>query len=131
MSLGDTLRKIREQHGLTQEQFADKVGVKRTTYISYENSKTNPDFEFVRKVVDIFDVSILDFLEEEAETKTNVLRSSPAIYDSGLKRDDTPLSSEEKLLVEYYRSLDDKEKTVFYEQVKNDFLDKICGFPSE
>ncbi len=131
MSVGDTLRRIREQHGLTQEQFADKIGVKRTTYISYETSKTNPGFEFIKKVVGIFDVSFLDFLEEEPDPKTAILRSPDVPYDSGLKREDEPLSYKEKFLIEYYRSLSDEEKAIFYEQIRNDFLDKLCGFPDE
>ena len=131
MSVGDTLRKLREQHGLTQEQFADKIGVKRTTYISYETSKTNPGFVLIRKIADIFDVSILDFMEDEPPKQFDVLRSPEVIYHPEIKRGDLLLTSEEKFIVDYYRSLNGEEREIFLSRLKDDFFDKRCGSSDE
>ena len=73
MSVGNTLRKLRERNGMTQEQFADKIGVKRTTYISYETSKTSPAFSLVKKIAEIFDVSILDFTSDDEDNRLSTL----------------------------------------------------------
>ncbi len=134
MSVGAVLKRIREKNGLTQEQFADKIGVKRTTYISYENSKTKPDFDLIEKIAEIFDVSILDF-SEDGENNSGVtwleFNSIEPVYDAGYKRNPKILSGEEEFIIEYFRSLDDKEKKEFFEDVKNGYLDKKCGISEE
>ncbi len=131
MSVGNILRKIREENGLTQGQFADKIGVKRTTYISYENSKTNPEFSLIKKIAKIFDVSIVEFLEEEERPRMSELNAPEVVYNAGSERKDTVLSSEEKLLVMYFRSLDGKEKEEFFKEIKNDYLDRKCSTNEE
>lgn len=38
----DRIRKIRKDTGLTQEKFADKLGLKRNTIATYETGKSEP-----------------------------------------------------------------------------------------
>lgn len=130
MGIGHTLKKIREKNGLTQEQFADKIGVKRTTYISYENSKTSPGFELIEKIAEIFGVSLLDFSEEDEQTKSNVwleFRSPDSIYNPGTKKEPKKLSGDEDMIINYYRLLEKEDKAEFFEKIKDAYLDIICG----
>lgn len=41
-TLGDRLRKARQTTGLEQAEFADAVGIARTTVINYENDRVRP-----------------------------------------------------------------------------------------
>lgn len=131
MGIGNTLKKIREKNGLTQEQFADKIGVKRTTYISYEMSKTTPDFELVEKIAEIFGVSLLDFSDEKDENpKSNVwieFRAPEKKFNSGANDGPQKLTSDENVIINYYRLLQDKDKEEFFEKIKDAYLDIICG----
>lgn len=132
MSVGETLKKIREKSGLTQEQFADRIGVKRTTYISYETSKTNPEFVLVAKIAEMFGVELQDFFDEEKHSgKILELNSQEIKYQTDVDESFPGLSSDEVLLVKYFRSLEKDEKTDFFEEIKNDYLDRKCGLKFE
>lgn len=134
MGIGHTLKKIREKNGLTQEQFADKIGVKRTTYISYETSKTSPDFELIEKIAKLFGVSLLDFSDDESEETDNTwleFNAPESVYNPGTKREQKKLSGDEDMIINYYRLLQNEDKAEFYEKIKNAYLDIICGVDSE
>ncbi len=130
MGIGHTLKKIREKNGLTQEQFADKIGIKRTTYISYETSKTSPGFDLIEKIAEVFGVSLLEFSEDEEQPKSNVwleFRAPDAEYNPGTKKEPKKLSGDEDMIINYYRLLEKGDKAEFFEKIKNAYLDIICG----
>ncbi|MBE6756784.1 MAG: helix-turn-helix transcriptional regulator [Ruminococcaceae bacterium] len=131
MSIGKKLKKFRESHGLTQEQFAYKAGVKRTTYISYENDRTIPDFLVISRIAKEFGVDINEFCDEEIEPKFAVLNAPEVIYNAGANNNKKTLTSEERLLLAYFRTLGDGERKEFFEKIKNDFLDRRCGTNEE
>lgn len=134
MGVGHTLKKIREKNGLTQEQFADKIGVKRTTYISYENSKTSPGFELIEKIAQIFDIPLLAFSEEDKVKKDTFLefRAPEPVYNPAINSTDSKkLSGEEDMIVNFYRRLNEEDKAAFFEKIKNAYLDIICGVDNE
>lgn len=58
---GKRLREVRKNKGLKQQEIAELLGVKRNTYSDWENGKTEPSFESLVKLVDLFEVS-LDWL---------------------------------------------------------------------
>ena len=45
---GQRLKELRKEHGYTIEQFADMVGISKSTLGSYENDKRMPDIEILR-----------------------------------------------------------------------------------
>lgn len=62
----ERLKKLRKNTKLTQEKFADKFGIPRTTYSGYETGKSEPDLATITILADYFDVSI-DFLTGRTE----------------------------------------------------------------
>jgi len=52
---------LREQHHLTQEDVAQKLGIKREQVAKYENGTTIPKLPHAMRLADIYDVS-LDWL---------------------------------------------------------------------
>ncbi len=55
------LRALREEHGMTQRELADRLGVAAGTIAMYETGKREPDFERCIEIADLFHVD-LDYL---------------------------------------------------------------------
>lgn len=65
------LRKLR---GWTQEEFAQKLGIKRSLVGAYEEERAEPNYEVLETVSDLFKVSIDDLLRKDlGETKGSYL----------------------------------------------------------
>jgi DNA-binding XRE family transcriptional regulator len=58
MTIADNLKMIRIKLKLTQDDFANKLGVSRYSIIKYELGKTQPSTDFYKLLIDIFDVNI-------------------------------------------------------------------------
>lgn len=58
MDVGEQLREIRTDRGLTQEQVASQLNVSRQTISNWENNKNLPDLEMVVKISIIFKLSL-------------------------------------------------------------------------
>ena len=57
----EQLRILRKRDGLTQAEVAARLGVDRSTYAKYENGQSEPNFEMLQKLADLFRSSA-DFL---------------------------------------------------------------------
>ena len=57
----NNLKLYRKQHGLTQEQVAEQLGVSRQAVAKWERGETVPDLDNIIALADIYEVSI-DFL---------------------------------------------------------------------
>lgn len=57
MGLGSRLKKARKKLRLTQKQVADKIGIDDTTISKYENDKSEPDIETLKKLANLYEVS--------------------------------------------------------------------------
>lgn len=51
--LGERLREERERLGLSQAEFAEKVGVHRNTQVRYESGKRQPDSDYMAQIQDL------------------------------------------------------------------------------
>jgi|SRR5690606_24498095 len=71
MAIGDRLRSLREQKGMSREQVADKLGLSYWAVAKYEGNKRNPDPEIIKKYADFFDISVDYIYEREAKAKYN------------------------------------------------------------
>jgi len=59
--LNERLRQLRNEAGLTQQEFADKLYISRDTYAQYEIDRRNPDYETLDKIAAYYKVSV-DYL---------------------------------------------------------------------
>ena len=57
MTLGEKIKKLRKQRGLSQEALAEKVNVTRQTISKWELNQSSPDLDFIAQLSDIFNVS--------------------------------------------------------------------------
>ena len=54
---GKRLKELRKEHGYTIEQFADMVGISKSTLGYYENDKRMPDIEILARISNVLNVS--------------------------------------------------------------------------
>ncbi len=111
-TLGENLARLRKAHDLTQQQVADILKIKRSTYAYYEHG-VNPGNENIKKLAAIFSVSThalvygeedlgldsqpLIFHDDSSIFKTPEVESAPMGFAS--------LNFQEKMLVSYLRML--------------------------
>ena len=118
--LGDRLRAIRKEHGLTQQNIADVFGVDRTTYTVYEGGSITPSPATLVKLSQIYNVTVgyLIGVEEnhpelrkipEEKQREKLLSSDPISL----------LKKEEKELMLYFRVLSDAEKHKIIDEMKD------------
>lgn len=58
---------IRKQQGLTQEEFANKIGVKRHSLGSYEEGRASPSIETIKKIATLYNISIDDLVTKNLQ----------------------------------------------------------------
>lgn len=66
----EQLRILRKREGMTQAEVSVKLGVDRSTYAKYETGQSEPNFETVQILAEMFGVSV-DFLIGNAPKKTS------------------------------------------------------------
>jgi len=54
----ENLKSIRKEKGLTQKQVAFKLGVVESCYANWEQGRTEPSISMLRKLCEIFIISI-------------------------------------------------------------------------
>jgi len=56
-----TLKMLRLQHGLTQQELAEQLGISAVTISGYELGRREPSIEILERIADCFGVSV-DYL---------------------------------------------------------------------
>lgn len=106
------LVKLRNNIGLSQQDVAEKIGIKKTTYWSYETGRTEPPIEILNKLADFFGCSV-DYLLGH-QTKNTVYLDS--------------LTENQKEAISLIKTLSDREtaKVIGYiERIKETPLEDI------
>ena len=63
MALGEKIKAMRKQDGLTQSQLAEKIGVHETTIRRWERGKGLPSIDDIKKLSGLFKIASEDFLD--------------------------------------------------------------------
>lgn len=71
IKIGDRLKTLRQNKGLTQAQLADNIGIPRTTYANYETNKREPKIEVLNKIAEQLGITIDDILTKNFINKDN------------------------------------------------------------
>lgn len=59
----NTIKKLRKEHGLRQEDMARVLGVSRQTIIAIENDKYNPTLELAMKLARLLNTPVEEIFE--------------------------------------------------------------------
>ena len=62
MSFCENLKSARKELGLTQKQIANELNVVESCYANWEQGRTEPNIENLRKLSKLFDVSLDELL---------------------------------------------------------------------
>ena len=68
---GKRLKELRKANGYTIEQFAEAVGISKSTVGYYENNNRMPDIEILSRIADVLNVSA-DYLIGKTNTTATV-----------------------------------------------------------
>lgn len=67
--IGAFIKELRNEKNLTQEQFAEILGVSNRSISRWENGNNMPDFDLVIEIANYFDITIDEFLDGERKTE--------------------------------------------------------------
>ncbi|HFL2422551.1 TPA: helix-turn-helix domain-containing protein [Clostridioides difficile] len=93
------LRELRKEMHLSTQEIADKLNVHYTSIQNWENGRRKIDIEKLKELSHIYNVSI-DYILCLTDNRENI-----------------QLEEEEKQLLNNYRELDTKSKTIVQEQI--------------
>ena len=72
MNLGDKLIELRKENKMSQEKFAEILGVTRQTISNWENYKNEPDISMIIKISDVFHISLDILLKGDTKMVSNM-----------------------------------------------------------
>jgi transcriptional regulator with XRE-family HTH domain len=74
---------LRKKKNITQNDFANKLGLKRTTITNYETGTSSPDNERLVAIAKILGVSIDDLLTKDLSSfKTGIVSETSTLYET-------------------------------------------------
>src|SRR5471030_304013 len=68
-TIPSNIKYLRKKKGLTQQQFADEMDIKRSLVGAYEEERAEPKYELLKKIAIFFDISVDDFINETINDK--------------------------------------------------------------
>ena len=63
--IGQFLKRLRKEKGMTQEQFAEMMGVSGRTVSRWETGSNMPDLDILIQIADYYEVEIKEILDGE------------------------------------------------------------------
>ena len=66
IQVGNRIKEIRKSKGLSQREVAKRLNMAFSTYSNYENNNREPNFETLKRIADVLDVSIAQLVNDEA-----------------------------------------------------------------
>ncbi|MCL2507607.1 MAG: helix-turn-helix domain-containing protein [Oscillospiraceae bacterium] len=110
--LAETLRKLREESGYTQQNVADFLGIDRSTYTYYETGNTRPKVSTLTKLSHMYGVGLAEIVphsyREPEDLTVSLDEPLPDIGDETLRRF-RALTRKERELVMLFRACSDKD----------------------
>lgn len=67
--ISSNIKFLRKKRGLTQQQFADQIGIKRSLVGAYEEERAEPKYELLKNIASFFETTVDDFINETINEK--------------------------------------------------------------
>ncbi len=108
MTLAESIKNIRKQYKMTQEDVAKFLGISRSGYTYYETGKTVPSIEMLKKLAVIYNTtidSIVGIPDKKMKTTTE-----SALVGETYKDPLMYMKKEEQTLIMAFRLLSEEDK---------------------
>lgn len=122
----DRLKKLRKELDLTQQAFADKIGMKQNTIAQYEMGRTTPSDAIIFSICREFGVDENWLRTGEGEMFEELTNQQKILkYTALLLKDkDSAVANAIQTLIVTYEQLDDTSKTVL-EKIAKQYIDNL------
>ena len=87
MTLGKKLANYRKLAGLTQQQLGEKLNISPQAISKWENDLAEPDLSTIRALSKLYNISIVELIEQENEISLPVIQESQGIDEEELKEE--------------------------------------------
>lgn len=123
-TMGKMLAQVRKAHRLTQEQVAEILKIKRSTYAYYERNIT-PTLDNISRLSTLFSISTHELMFGEPDPvilrnmkEGNLLGTGPSIFPTNVPGSFGQLSERERHLIARYRLLPENMKEKAEQEVE-------------
>ena len=111
MTLGELLKKTRKQYKMTQGDVAKLLGVSRSGYTYYENDRSTPSIETLKKLAVIYDTTVDDIVGMPTRKTAQGKASASSLHVAEGNTDPLMfMKKDEQALIMAFRLLSDDEK---------------------
>ena len=86
--LGDKIKKLREQDGISQKELSKILNVHRNSIYNWENNRSEPDYSQLKALAEFFSVSMDYLLEYDDNDKDEMEKLKIALKEAGLMKGD-------------------------------------------
>ena len=104
------LRDLRARQGWTQQEMANRLHLKRSTYAYYEQGGGIPRLELLNQIAEVFGVDVCEFLPQVAGGKA--LADTTSVQKETAASSSCVLSPTERYLLHLFRSVDAATQTL-------------------
>lgn len=77
------LKKLRKQHGFSQEQVADYLHVTQSTYGRIENGETNYWVSYITPICELYKIEPKDLLQPDSINIHTIKNTKGAVFNNG------------------------------------------------
>lgn len=70
VKMGSFMKELRKEKGMTQEQFAEEMGVSNRTVSRWETGSNTPDLDILIEISEFYDVDLREILDGERKSGT-------------------------------------------------------------
>ena len=126
----DRLKKLRKELDLTQQAFADKIGMKQNTIAQYEMGRTTPSDAIIFSICREFGVNEKWLRSGEGEMFEELTDQQKILKYTALplKDKDSAVADAIQTLIVTYEQLDDTSKAVL-EKIAKQYIDNLKKEP--
>lgn len=98
-SIGQKLKILRKEQRLTQQELADRLGIKRATVSNYEIGRRSPHLSELRRIAEFFGVGLDYFGVAQTDDVLDLIARAKKVFDN----DQIPTEKKEDVYKELMR----------------------------
>lgn len=109
MDLGNKIKNLRKSRKMTQEEFAKRIGVSRSTLSCYEIDQRTPSLKTLQEISELFGVGLDYFGISASDEAFELLARAKEVFEN----DAIPVETKENLYQEFmkfYLKLKEQQK---------------------